>query len=81
MILFDSLTKVLMAKFGGATSAGYFEMANQVVVKGRALIVSANKAIVLKGEQLTEFLPQRLTTIFYENMQLFHGERCLRAST
>ena len=80
MILFDSLTKVLMAKFGGATSAGYFEMA-QVVVKGRALIVSANKAIVPKGEQLTEFLPQRLTTIFYENMQLFHGERCLRAST
>ena len=70
MILFDPLTKVLMAKFGGATSAGYFEMANQVVVKGRALIVSANQAIVPKVAQITEFLPQRLTTIYYENMQL-----------
>ena len=67
MILFDPLNKVLMAKFGGSTSAGYFEMANQVVVKGRALIVSANKAIVPKVEQLTKFLPQRLTTIYYEN--------------
>ncbi len=70
MILFDPLTKVLMAKYAGATSAGYFEMANQVVVKGRALIVSANQAIVPKVVQLTEVMPQRLPTIYLENMQL-----------
>ena len=70
MILFDPLTKALMAKFGGATAAGYFEMANQVVIKGRALIVSANQAIVPKVAQLIEVMPQRLPTIYYENMQL-----------
>ena len=69
MILFDPLTKVLMAKFGGATAAGYFEIANQVVIKGRALIVSANQAIVPKVAQLTEVMPQRVPTIYRENMQ------------
>ena len=70
MILFDPLTKALMAKFGGATAAGYFEMANQVVIKGRALIVSANQAIVPKVAQLIDVMPQRLPTIYRENMQL-----------
>ena len=70
MILFDPLTKALMAKFGGATAAGYFEMANQIVIKARALIVSANQAIVPKVAQLTEVLPQLLPIIYRENMQL-----------
>ena len=70
MILFDPLTKALMAKFGGATAAGYFEMANQVVVKGRALIVSANQAVVPKVAQVTEVLPQLLPKIYEKNMQL-----------
>jgi len=70
MILFDPLTKALMAKFGGATAAGYFEIANQVVIKGRAIIVSANQAIVPKVAQLTEVMPQRLPTIYRDNMQL-----------
>jgi O-antigen/teichoic acid export membrane protein len=70
MILFDPLTKALMAKFGGATAAGYFEMANQIVIKGRALIVSANQAVVPKVAQLNEVSPQLLPIIYSENMQL-----------
>jgi O-antigen/teichoic acid export membrane protein len=70
MILFDPLTKVLMVRFGGVIPAGYFELANQVVVKMRALIVSANQAVVPKVAQLTEVLPQRLSTIYHENMRL-----------
>ena len=69
-IFLDPLTKALMAKFGGADTAGYFEIANQVVVKGRALIVSANQAIVPKVTQVIEVLPQRLPKIYHENMQL-----------
>ncbi len=46
MLLLDPITKALMARFGGPVAAGYFELANQVVQKARALIVSANQAIV-----------------------------------
>jgi len=70
MILFDPLAKIFMTKFGGVSSAGYFEMANQVVFKGRALIVSANQAIVPKVAQLNEIIPQRLPKIYRDNMQL-----------
>jgi O-antigen/teichoic acid export membrane protein len=70
MILFDPMTKALMAKFGGVTSAGYFEMASQVVIKVRALIVAANRAIVPRVAQVNEVLPQRVPTIYRENMRL-----------
>lgn len=46
ILFFDPVTKVLLAKFGGPSAAGAFEMANQMVVKARGLIISANQAIV-----------------------------------
>jgi O-antigen/teichoic acid export membrane protein len=46
MMLFDPLTKLLLARFGGPQAAGYFEVANQVIVKVRSVIVSANQVIV-----------------------------------
>ena len=70
MIIFDPLTKALMARFGGATAAGYFEIATQVVIKVRSIIVGANKAIVPMVVQYNENLPQRIQKIYQENMQL-----------
>lgn len=46
MLLLDPVTKALMSRFGGPTATGYFELANQIVIKARTLIVSANQAIV-----------------------------------
>ena len=37
MLLFDPATKLLMSRFGGLSSAAYYEMASQLVVKLRAL--------------------------------------------
>lgn len=46
ILLFDPAAKALMARFGGPSAAGYFEMANQVVLRVRSLIVAANQAVV-----------------------------------
>jgi O-antigen/teichoic acid export membrane protein len=46
MSMLDPITKVLIIKFGGAASAGYFEIANQIVSRARAFITSANQAVI-----------------------------------
>lgn len=70
MLIFDPLTKALMARFGGADAAGYFEMANQIVLKVRALIVTANQAIVPRIAQLTETAPEGLGALYRENIRI-----------
>lgn len=70
MLLFDPVAKALMARFGGPAAAGYFEMANQVVLKVRALIVTANQAIVPHVAALAEAEPNRLPRLYHENLRL-----------
>lgn len=70
MLLLDPVAKALMAHFGGPAAAGYFEMANQVVVKVRALIVTANQAIVPHVAALSETEPNRLAHLYRENMRI-----------
>lgn len=68
MLLFDPLTKALMARFGGAEAAGYFEMANQVVLKVRSLIVAANQAVVPKVAELVEKSPEKVQGFYRQNI-------------
>jgi O-antigen/teichoic acid export membrane protein len=70
MLFFDPLTKALMVKFGSASAAGYFEMANQVVIKARSLIVAANQAIVPKVSHLAETAPNKLKGFYIDNLRL-----------
>lgn len=70
MLLLDPVAKALMAGFGGPAAAGFFEMANQVLLKVRALIVSANQAIVPHVAALAEAEPARLTRLYRDNMRL-----------
>jgi O-antigen/teichoic acid export membrane protein len=69
MLLFDPLTKGLLARFGGASAAGYFEMANQVSLKIRALFIAANQAIVPKVAQLSETAPHKLKSMYIDNFR------------
>ena len=46
MLLFEPTTKILFARFGGLAAAGYFELAQQLVIKARALIVETNRVVV-----------------------------------
>lgn len=70
MLLLDPMTKVLMVKFGGPTAAGYFEIASQVVLRMRTLIVAANQAIVPKIAHLGEVEPAKLLTMYRQNISL-----------
>ena len=70
MIFFDPLTKGLLAKYGGLSAAGYFEIANQVVSKARSLIIVANQAIVPKISQMSETSEGKIADIYIINMRL-----------
>ena len=70
MLLFDPLTKALMAKFGGPSAAGYFEIANQVALRARTLIVAANQAIVPKIANMVETAPMQLPELYRENIRM-----------
>jgi O-antigen/teichoic acid export membrane protein len=46
MLLFEPVTKVLFARYGGLPAAGYFELAQQLVMKIRSLIVESNRVVI-----------------------------------
>jgi O-antigen/teichoic acid export membrane protein len=46
MMVFDPLTKIALAKYGGAQSVGYFEIASQVVLRMRSFIGAANQSMI-----------------------------------
>ena len=46
MLLFEPTTKFLFARYGGLSAVGHFELAQQVVMKVRALIVESNRVVV-----------------------------------
>ncbi len=70
MLLLDPVAKAFMASFGGPAAAGYFEMANQVVLKVRSIIVSANRAIVPYVAAITESAPSQLPYLYRENIRV-----------
>ena len=70
MLLFESLTKMMMVRFGGAASAGYFEMANQAILKTRSVIVSANRAIVPHVASLKEMAPENISSLYHKNLRI-----------
>lgn len=46
MLLFDPIAKVWFVRFGGLSAAGYFELAEQLVMRVRAVIVEGNRVLV-----------------------------------
>lgn len=46
MLLFEPTTKILFGRYGELAAAGYFELAQRLVARVRALIVETNRVIV-----------------------------------
>lgn len=69
-VFLDPLTRALMARFGGPAAAGYFEMAGQVVLRVRALLVAANQAAVPWFAHLAETARDRLGEAYRLNVRL-----------
>ncbi len=45
-MLFEPVAKALMSKYGGLNLLGYYEMANKLILQGRAVIVEASRVLV-----------------------------------
>src|SRR5712692_4660790 len=54
ILLAEPTTKALLARFGGLSSAGYFEMATRMVQQVRALLINTNQVLVPAFADLQE---------------------------
>lgn len=64
LLLSEPLTKSLLAKFGTVSAAGFFEMANRMVLQLRAFVVTAHAALVPTLTDIGETAPARLREIY-----------------
>lgn len=70
-LLVEPTTKMLLSKFAGLESVAYFEMSNRMVMQFRALVVSANQAMVPIFSQISEASPGRLLAAYRESYGVF----------
>ena len=79
IILFEPLAKSFLTIFSGPAAAGLYEIANQIITRIRALIISGNQAIVpflitqteKNFKKSNSFFIQNFKGIFYLAMLLF----------
>lgn len=70
ILLFDPAIKLLMSRYGGLSSTAYYEMANQLVVKLRALLISANQVLVPAVAELYVTAPEKVSSIYLKTYRL-----------
>lgn len=64
VLLFEPVTKGLLARFGGLASAGYYEMATRMVQQVRAILVNANQVLVPAVADASERDPLRARRLY-----------------
>lgn len=69
-MLFDPVVKALMSKFGGLEALGYYEMANRLILQGRALIVEASRVMVPAVAALQGHDAEKAKQLFITSYQL-----------
>jgi len=69
-MFYDPITKALLSKFGGLSMVGYYEMASRIIMQLRAVLISANQAIVPAIAGLEERLPKEIRSIYLSSYQL-----------
>jgi O-antigen/teichoic acid export membrane protein len=70
MLLFEPTSKLLMSRFGGLSSAAYYEMASQLVLKLRALIIAASQALVPAVAELHATSPEKVRELYLKSYRL-----------
>lgn len=69
-LLFEPLTKSLLAKFGTVSATGFFEMANRLALQLRAFVVTAHAALVPTLTDIGETTPTLLREIYETSCRL-----------
>lgn len=67
-LLVAPVTSALLTRFGGVALAGYFELANRLVIQVRALIVTAYQAIVPTIADLHERSPEAVRGLYHTSL-------------
>jgi O-antigen/teichoic acid export membrane protein len=70
VMLFEPVTKMFLAKFGGLSMAGYYEMAQRLVSQIRAVLLAANKILVPVIARLHETDPKRIQDIYKDDYRM-----------
>lgn len=70
IMLFEPATKLMISKYGGLSSAAYYEMASQFIVKLRGLLVSASQALVPTVAGLHEKSPSDVSALYLKTYRL-----------
>src|SRR5690606_28241429 len=69
-MLLDPMTKLLLAKFGGVSASGVFELAHKLVIQLRALIVTAHWALVPAIADVQERNSALIRAIYQKSFRL-----------
>lgn len=69
-MLFDPVVKALMSRFGGLEALGYYEMANRLILQGRAMIVEASRVMVPAIATLQEYDVVKATQLFIASYRM-----------
>jgi O-antigen/teichoic acid export membrane protein len=70
-LLYDPVTKGLLAKFGGLAAAGYYEMASRMVMQLRGLMVAPNQVAVPVVASLHESNPARVSDVYQLTYRIY----------
>ena len=68
-MLFMPMTKMILARLGGAGSVAFYEMANKMAFQIRSLISMGHQALVPTIADLTERAPEQLRLLYASSMQ------------
>jgi len=69
-MLNEPVTKILLSKFGGMAFAGYYEMANRLLMQTRGVIVSATQSLVpvmvtLEKKEIPDFYKKVFSNVLF----------------
>ena len=70
ILLVEPVTKLLMSRYGGLSSAAYYEMANQLVLKLRALLIAATQPLAPAVAELHETSPGKVRELYLKSYRL-----------
>ena len=69
-MLYDPVTKMLISKFGGLATVGFYEMASKLILQARSLMVSANRVLVPTYAEFKEKLPREINNLYLTSYRL-----------
>lgn len=69
-MFYDPITKGLLAKYGGLSMTGFYEMASRMIIQLRGVLVTANEVLVPTIAELHESNPGFIWKIYQDSYEL-----------